>query len=318
MKSKCSEILDYVGWLKSQVIGQDELVESMVITLLTDANLLIEGMPGLAKTHTVKSFSRGLGLLMNRVQFTPDLLPSDITGTEVYQPDGENPFIFNQGPVFCNILLADEINRAPAKVQSALLEAMEEKQVTVGGKSYNLSDPFMVFATQNPIEQEGTFPLPEAQTDRFLMKAIVSYTSKSQERVIVEKIRMHAFKESQYNLSKEVIDDAKVSVDKMHVDENITDYMIRLVDATRNIADYDSSMESWIRYGASPRGSIALDAASRAVAFLNGRDYVTPDDVRQVVHRVLRHRIMLTYKALAKRITTDSVIDKLLASVLIN
>lgn len=301
--------------VKKNIIGQEELIDSLVIALVTDGNILLEGLPGLAKTQTVKALSSAIKLNMNRVQFTPDLLPSDITGTEIYQPELKEKFTFKQGPVFCNLLLADEINRAPAKVQSALLEAMEERQVTVAGKTYQMDPMFLVIATQNPIEQEGTYPLPEAQKDRFMMKVLIDYSTVDQEEKIVELVRTRTNKTKVETIEQDVIFEARKMVTNVHVDPSMTKYMVQLVDATRNIGKYKKELEQYIQIGASPRGSIALDSGARAMAFLNKRDFVQPDDVRAVAYRVLRHRIGLSYKAHSQKITEEKLIDEILSIV---
>ena len=312
-------ILESIAKLKKQigkqVIGQEELIDSLIIALLTDGNILLEGLPGLAKTHTVKALADSIKLNMNRVQFTPDLLPSDITGTEIYQPEAKEKFTFKQGPVFCNLLLADEINRAPAKVQSALLEAMEERQVTVAGKTYPMDPMFLVIATQNPIEQEGTYPLPEAQTDRFLMKVKIGYSNVDQEAKIVEYVRNRTKNDQLETIDQQVIFDARKEVKKVKVDSSVLKYMVHLIDATRHIDKYNKNLLQYIQIGASPRGSLGLDSCARAVAFLDNRDFVQPDDVRVVAHRVLRHRISLTYKANSHKVTSEDLIDKILEAV---
>lgn len=301
--------------IRKNIIGQEELIDSLVIALVTDGNILLEGLPGLAKTQTVKALSSAINLNMNRVQFTPDLLPSDITGTEIYQPEAKEKFTFKQGPVFCNLLLADEINRAPAKVQSALLEAMEERQVTVAGKTYQMDPMFLVIATQNPIEQEGTYPLPEAQKDRFMMKVLIDYSTVDQEEKIVELVRNRTKKSKTETIEQDVIFEARKMVTNVRVDPSLTKYMVQLVDATRNIGKYNKDLEQYIQIGASPRGSISLDSCARAMAFLNKRDFVQPDDVRSVAHRVLRHRIALSYKAHSNKITVEKMIDEILSLV---
>ncbi|WP_018969898.1 AAA family ATPase [Rubritalea marina] len=301
------------------VIGQDHVVKTLLLALLTNGNVLLEGLPGTAKTRSVKSLARCLTAELGRIQFTPDLLPSDVTGNEVYQEvEGRQMLQFQQGPIFNNIVLADEINRAPAKVQAALLEAMEERTVTVAGKSYQLPPLFMVLATQNPIEQEGTYPLPEAQMDRFIMKTNVDYPDDTAEEAIIRLVRGEEAGDAveEPSFSQEVVFAAREQVAATTVSKNIDQYIVALIMATRDPARYeDSRLKDWIRVGASPRASIALDKCARAAAWLEGRDFVTPDDVRGVAHGVLRHRLILSYDALAESVTTDDVIDEILKKV---
>lgn len=301
------------------VIGQDHVVKTLLLALLTNGNVLLEGLPGTAKTRSVKSLARCLTAELGRIQFTPDLLPSDVTGNEVYQEvEGRQMLQFQQGPIFNNIVLADEINRAPAKVQAALLEAMEERTVTVAGKSYQLPPLFMVLATQNPIEQEGTYPLPEAQMDRFIMKTNVDYPDDTAEEAIIRLVRGEEAGDAveEPSFSQEVVFAAREQVAATTVSKNIDQYIVALIMATRDPARYgDSRLKDWIRVGASPRASIALDKCARAAAWLAGRDFVTPDDVRGVAHGVLRHRLILSYDALAESVTTDDVIDEILKNV---
>ena len=301
------------------VIGQEHVATTLLLSLLTNGNVLLEGLPGTAKTRSVKSLARCLDASLGRIQFTPDLLPSDVTGNEVYQEvEGKQMLQFQEGPVFNNIVLADEINRAPAKVQAALLEAMEERTVTVAGRSYKLPPLFMVLATQNPIEQEGTYPLPEAQMDRFMMKTNVEYPDDAAEEEIIRLVRNeeagNAAEEPRF--SQDVVLAARKELVAITVSRNIDQYIVALIMATRDPARYqDSRLKDWIRVGSSPRASIALDKCSRAAAWLAGRDYVTPDDVRGVAHAVLRHRLILTYDAMAESVTTDDVIDEILKKV---
>ncbi|MDC1105572.1 AAA family ATPase [Prolixibacteraceae bacterium] len=300
--------------IKGTIIGQNELIESLIIGLLAEGNLLLEGLPGLAKTRAVKSLSHVMDIEMNRVQFTPDLLPSDITGTEIYNPESDDSFQFKQGPIFCNLVLADEINRAPAKVQSALLEAMEEHQVTVAGKTYIMDPLFMVIATQNPIEQEGTYPLPEAQLDRFMMKININYLNLEQEELMLKMVRgeeTDMMKEIE-PIAKEIVFKAREVISRLHVSDEINKYIIRLVDATRNPSKYDETIAKYISFGASPRGTIALDKTARCYAYIQERDYVTIDDIRLVAHRVLRHRIALTYQANIDKKNADDIISAIL------
>ena len=309
--------------VKRSIIGQDYVVERLIIALLANGNVLLEGLPGLAKTRSIKSLARALDAGLSRIQFTPDLLPSDITGTEVYYSvDGKGEFRFQQGPIFNNLILADEINRAPAKVQAALLEAMEERQVTVAGKTYKLPDLFMVMATQNPIEQEGTYPLPEAQMDRFLMHVYINYPDEASEIQVVRLVRdeegrrIAPKKEGEkVTIAQKDIFDARSQIYEIHVSETIEKYMMDLITATRQPERYGEDLKKWIQIGASPRGGIGLDKCSRVHAWLSGRDYVTPDDVREVVHDVLRHRMMLSYEANAEGISCDQVIREIVKRV---
>ncbi len=311
------QILALKKSMQASIIGQDEVVSKILIALLTDGNVLLEGMPGLAKTRAVKSLASNLDCKLSRIQFTPDLLPSDVTGTEIYQPESAQKFVFQPGPIFSNLVLADEINRAPAKVQSALLEAMEERQVSVAGKTYMMEPLFMVLATQNPIEQEGTYPLPEAQLDRFVMKIEISYPSSDDEARIVELVRNETKGEQQKvtPIDQKVVLDARKEVNQIEVSAAAAKYMVDIVNLTRHPADYDKDLARWINYGASPRGTIALDRCSRVVAWLDGRKSVTPDDTRYIVHDVLRHRIALSYEANADKVGINSVIDTLLKNV---
>lgn len=308
-------------WLESRVLGQERLVDRLLIALLTGGHLMVEGAPGLAKTRAIRELARAVDASFHRVQFTPDLLPGDITGTEIYRPQ-TGSFHFQEGPIFHNILLADEVNRAPAKVQSALLEAMAEHQVTVGKTSYPLPPLFLVMATQNPIEQEGTYPLPEAQLDRFLMHVMVGYPDAATEAQILELVRGEnsASDEAvpQIRLSPEEILEARSELASLHMSETVRDYIVALITATRAPGDYDQSLANMVDYGASPRGSIALDQSSRALAWLGGSDYVTPDHVRSVAADVLRHRIVLSYEAEAMGTTSQAIIERLLELVPVN
>ena len=302
------------------VIGQQEVIDNILVCLLSDGNILLEGFPGTAKTRAIKSLSQTLQAELGRIQFTPDLLPADVTGTEVYHSDlGTQKLVFQAGPVFSNLVLADEINRAPAKVQAALLEAMEERQVTVAGKTYPLPELFMVLATQNPIEQEGTYPLPEAQMDRFLMKATVNYPSEESELEIIRLVRSEESPgeaAQPLTLTQQDIFKAREEIHNLHVSENVERYMVALVMATRDPQRYpDSRLQEWISVGASPRASISLDRAARAKAWLNGRDYVDPDDVRAVAQAVLTHRVILSYNASAEGVSSDEVVQELVRQV---
>lgn len=302
-------------WLSNQIVGQSALVERLLIALLADGHLLVEGAPGLAKTKAIKSLSDGIDGSFQRIQFTPDLLPSDITGTEIYRPESAS-FKFQPGPIFHNLVLADEINRAPAKVQSALLEAMAERQVSVGRETFDLPDLFLVMATQNPIEQEGTYPLPEAQLDRFLMHVRIGYPDVSAEKKILALSRGEAISgqiaKPEDEISEQVILDARKDVMQIHMADAVDEYLVQLVLATRTPENYNEKLASWIEFGASPRATIALDRCARAHAWLNKRDFVSPDDVVAVAHDCLRHRLILSYEAEADGITTDMAIDELL------
>jgi len=301
------------------IIGQQQVINSLILGLLANGNLLLEGLPGLAKTRAVNSMAKNLAAGLSRIQFTPDLLPSDITGTEMYHSSGGKDMLeFQPGPIFSNLILADEINRAPAKVQAALLEAMEERQVTVAGKTHKMEPLFMVLATQNPIEQEGTYPLPEAQMDRFLMHVRVDYSSDEEELEIIRLVRgeMSGEKqEEQSAISQDVIFAARKEIAKIHSSENVERYIVSLVSATRYPEKYDEQLAQWIEVGASPRGSLALDKCSRVHAWLAGRDHVTPDDIRAVVHDCLRHRLILSYEANAEGMSADKVIDAIIKLV---
>jgi MoxR-like ATPase len=297
------------------IVGQKHLVDSLLIALLSNGHVLLEGVPGLAKTLAIKTLSQIVDAKYSRIQFTPDLLPADVIGTMVYSAQKEQ-FQVKRGPVFANFVLADEINRAPAKVQSALLEAMQERQVTIGSKTFPLDDPFLVMATQNPIEQEGTYPLPEAQVDRFLLKVIIGYPTKEEEKVIIRQNITREQKEIKALLKPEEIIEAQKIVEQIYLDEKIERYIVDIVFATRFPNDYNlNDLTSIISFGGSPRASISLAKASRAYAFLRGRGYVIPEDVRAVCHDVLRHRIGLTYEAEANNITTDDIISSILDKV---
>ncbi|QIV96724.1 MoxR-like ATPase [Allofrancisella inopinata] len=308
-----SELLEF---LNNRVVGQENLNKRLLIALLVGGHLLVEGAPGLAKTTAIKTLSECIDCSYHRVQFTPDLLPADLTGTEIYVPQQQS-FEFQSGPLFHNLLLADEINRAPAKVQSALLEAMGEKQITVGKKTYPLSDLFMVMATQNPIEQEGTYPLPEAQLDRFMMFIKIEYPDPKTEAKILAISRGEAlgYRFEYPNITQEVIFTAQKEVLNIQMSQAVEDYIIELILATRNPTKYSQDVAKWISFGASPRGTIALDRAARAYAWLSGNDFVSPSDIHAVVYEVLRHRILLTFEAEVDGITTDDVITSLLKVV---
>lgn len=304
--------------MSKSIIGQEQLVDRLILVLLANANLLLEGLPGLAKTRAIKALAENLDCDLSRIQFTPDLLPSDITGTEIYQPESDEKFIFQKGPIFSNLILADEINRAPAKVQSALLEAMEERQVSVAGKSYQLDPLFMVIATQNPVEQEGTYPLPEAQMDRFLMHVNVDYPDPESELKVLRLNRGETKKSEQketVKLSSSVVFKARAEIENINISENMERYIIDIVNASRHPDNYGDNLKNWIEYGASPRGSIGIDKASRINAWLNGNNSVTPEDIRAVVKDCLRHRISLSYDAKADRVSADEVISEILQQV---
>tara|TARA_B110000003_G_C16590890_1_gene511774 strand:+ start:542 stop:1495 length:954 start_codon:yes stop_codon:yes gene_type:complete len=304
-------------WLGGRIVGQEHLIERLMIALLADGHLLVEGAPGLAKTKAIKTLSEGLEADFHRVQFTPDLLPADITGSDIYRPQ-EGTFEFQAGPLFHNLVLADEINRAPAKVQSALLEAMAERQISVGKNTYPLPELFLVMATQNPIEQEGTYPLPEAQMDRFLMHIMVDYPAPETERAILALSRQEARNEpgsAITPLSQKTLLTARQEISHVHMSEAVEEYLVQLILATRNSESYGGELAQWLDYGASPRATIALDSCSRALAWMEGRDFVTPDDIRAIAHDVLRHRLILSFDAEASGITANQVIDKLLDTV---
>ncbi|MCG8312472.1 MAG: MoxR family ATPase [Pseudomonadales bacterium] len=307
--------------LCAQIIGQSHLVDRLLIALLANGHLLVEGAPGLAKTKAIKALAGGIEGDFHRIQFTPDLLPADVTGTEIYRPQ-DGSFHFQQGPIFHNLVLADEINRAPAKVQSALLEAMAERQISVGAQSHQLPPLFMVMATQNPIEQEGTYPLPEAQLDRFLMHVTIDYPDADSEKQILRLARQEAEADSKsekpaspHNITQAQIFATRQQLLSLHMIPAIEEYIVQFTMATRNALAYGDDIASWIEYGVSPRGTISLDACARAHAWLNERDFVTPEDVQAVAHDVLRHRIGLTFEAEAKGVTPDHIIDELLDRV---
>lgn len=300
--------------IEKVVVGQRNLMERMLIGLLCDGHLLLEGLPGLAKTTAVKTLAATIRTTFQRIQFTPDLLPADILGTQVYRPDTAT-FEIKKGPIFHNIILADEINRAPAKVQSALLEAMQEKQVTIGEKTFLLDSPFLVLATQNPIEQEGTYPLPEAQIDRFMLKIRVDYPTATEEKEIMERVNRGVFENVSGVVDVSRIESATAVMQSIHMEEKITDYIVNISRATRNPEEFGLDLGPMISYGASPRASIWLGQAARAHAFLNGRGYVTPQDVKTMAPDVLRHRIILSYEAEADGKSTDDLISVLLERI---
>ncbi len=298
------------------MVGQKYLVERLILGLLTGEHILVEGVPGLAKTTAVKTLAQTIEASFKRIQFTPDLLPADLVGTQVYQPKTEE-FIIKKGPLFANIILADEINRAPAKVQSALLEAMEERQITISGETFKLEDPFMVMATQNPIEQEGTYPLPEAQVDRFAFKLKIKYPTKEEEKAILQKMSTtnNNLKIKAVVHPKDIIE-ARNVFDSIYIDENLQDYIVNLVSATRTPKEYNlKSLENMIQFGASPRASIFLNRVSKAYAFMQGRGYVVPHDIKTIGLDILRHRIILSYEAEAENVEPDDVLKKIFDTV---
>ena len=302
--------------IAESVLGQDEVIRQIIVGLLANGHLLLESLPGLAKTRTVKALAKHLDAKMSRIQFTPDLLPSDITGAEVlHQVDGQNQIMFQPGPLFGNLILADEINRAPAKVQAALLEAMEERQITVAGNSHQLPELFIVLATQNPIEQEGTYPLPEAQLDRFLMHVKIGFPDAAVERRILQQARGEALNgetKPERRVSQQAIFAARKEILGLYMADAVEEYLVQLVMATRTPGKFDPEMAEWIAYGASPRGSIALDRCARAHAWLAGRDFVSPEDIQAVLFDVLRHRIILSFEAEAAGIDQDRVVQRIL------
>jgi MoxR-like ATPase len=301
--------------LSKAVIGQEQMIDGLLIGLLSDGHILVEGVPGLAKTTTINALSKALGLQSKRIQFTPDLLPSDIIGAQIYNPQ-TNDFGIKKGPLFTNLLLADEINRAPSKVQSALLEVMQERQVTIGDETFRIEPPFMVMATQNPIEQEGVYALPEAQLDRFMMKLVVTHNSEEDELTIMRKAATKSFETVEAVLNKEELQALRDEVSTLHVDEEVERYIVQLIAATREPERFGlESIQNDLMYGASPRASIDLYKAAKAKAFLRGNDHVTPADIGFVLHDVLRHRIVLSYEARAKGIDPDEIISKIIREV---
>ena len=311
-------VLAVTEWLQSRVLGQDRLINRLLIALISGGHLLVEGAPGLAKTRAIKELANSVEGDFHRIQFTPDLLPSDVTGTEIYRPEDAS-FKFQQGPIFHNLLLADEINRAPAKVQSALLEAMAEHQVSVGRRTFALPELFLVMATQNPIEQEGTYPLPEAQLDRFLMHVNVDYPAAADEHRILELVRRESLHrelpEPPIVLKQDTIFALRKETLGLYTSPSVEEYMVQLVVATREAGQYGSELERWIEYGASPRGTIALDQCSRTHAWLRDSDFVTPEDVQAIAHDALRHRIIVSFEAEAAGVRPDHIIDELLERV---
>jgi len=312
-----SKIQDLKKEVAKVVVGQEKMIDSLLIALLCEGHILIEGVPGLAKTTTVNALSKALGLDFKRAQFTPDLLPSDILGAEIYDPQN-NQFKIKKGPIFTNLLLADEINRAPAKVQSALLEVMQEKQVTIGDATFKIDLPFFVMATQNPVEQEGVYQLPEAQLDRFMLKLVVGYNTKDEELEIARRISSGNFEKIMPVLERGELDALKNAVREIHVDAEVEKYMIELVNATRYPEQYGlDEIKDYIQFGASPRVSIDMFKAVKAMAFMRNKDFVTPVDVAYIAKELMRHRIVLTYEAEAEGITSDTIIQKVLEAVAI-
>jgi MoxR-like ATPase len=318
-ESQILQAAQHLGWVREQVqrliVGQRDLVDRLLVALVARGHVLLEGLPGLAKTSTINALARASHCGFQRIQFTPDLLPADITGTLIYDPI-KGTYSTRTGPIFTNLVLADEINRAPAKVQSALLEAMQEHQVTIGDQTFRLPEPFFVLATQNPIEQEGTYPLPEAQMDRFMLKVLVGYPSEAEEKLILDRM---ASTKPVFDL-KAVISPGEIlgmqeMVNQIHVDERLKDYILKLVFATRRPETIQKEMKSFIRCGASPRATINLTLGAKAWALLQGRDYATPDDVKTIAPDVLRHRILLSYEAEAEEVTTDQIVTTILSKV---
>ena len=314
-------ILELKTRIGESIIGQQAVIDRLLIAILADGHVLMEGLPGLAKTRTIKTLAKNLESEFRRIQFTPDLLPADVTGSEIYYDEGgKGTFKFQPGPIFGNLILADEINRAPAKAQAALLEAMEERQVTVSGTTHTLPPLFLVLATQNPIEQEGTYPLPEAQTDRFLMKVLLGYSTDAEEAQILRLVRGEEGaaaqkKDAPAKLPQRVVLDARAEVHKVFMAETIEKYIVALIATTRRPGDFSPDLKKWIQIGASPRGTLALDRCSRAHAFLQGRDHVTPDDVRAIAPDCLRHRLILSYEAAADGIAPDRVVAEIIKKV---
>ena len=312
-----NKIISLQKYLETKILGQEDLVKKLLITLLADGHALVEGAPGLAKTKAIKTLSECINSKFNRIQFTPDLLPSDITGSEIYVA-AKGEFEFRKGPIFANLVLADEINRAPAKVQSALLEAMAERQVSIGGKRYILPELFMVMATQNPIEHEGTYNLPEAQLDRFLMYIKIDQPDAETEKKILHLVRGEVTKEKQAPFNRLAIEDilaARNEVLNVHTSNAVEEYLVQLIMATRQPEKYDNKLHGYVLFGASPRATIALDRCAKINAWLSGRDFVTPEDIQAVVYDVLRHRIILSFEAQAEGVTTDDIIKNLISLV---
>ncbi|MFV1985116.1 MAG: AAA family ATPase [Thiohalomonadales bacterium] len=313
---KQKDIHQLQQYLANNIVGQKHLIESLMISLITGSHILVEGLPGLAKTTSIKTLANGVHAGFSRIQFTPDLLPGDLTGSDIYNPE-KRKFDFQKGPLFNEIVLADEINRAPAKVQSALLEAMQEKQITIGNKTHQLPECFMVMATQNPIEQSGTYPLPEAQMDRFLMHIIVDYPNEEEELAILKADQNNILnkKEQHSPISINTILAAKKDLAEIHIEEQLQRYIVSIVISTRNAGKWVKEAENWIEVGASPRASMAISKAAIAHAYLDNRDYVTPDDILAIAHNCLRHRIILSIQAVMAKVDKNDLISKLLKSV---
>jgi MoxR-like ATPase len=308
-------INDVTRQVARRVVGQEYMVDRLIISLLTGGHVLLEGVPGLAKTLTVRTLAETISTSFSRIQFTPDLLPADVVGTQVYD-QGTGKFSVKKGPIFANIILADEINRAPAKVQAALLEAMQEKQVTIGGTTFKLEEPFLVLATQNPIEQEGTYPLPEAQVDRFMLKLRVGYPTRDEEKEIMKRMAGGEHIPIEHVATPQAIMEARARIAELYMDDRIMDYIVDIVHTTREPQSAGlSELTALIEFGASPRATIALAQASRAHAFLRGRAFVTPDDVKAIAPDVLRHRVLTTYEAEAEEVTSDQIVQKILAKI---
>lgn len=310
-QSKIKKVFDEV---KKVIVGQSYLVERLFLGLIANGHILVEGVPGLAKTRTVKALSDIIDSQFQRIQFTPDLLPADILGTQIYNPKTQE-FTVKRGPLFSNVILADEINRAPAKVQSALLEAMQEKQITIGEQTFRLNEPFIVMATQNPIEQEGTYPLPEAQLDRFMLKLSVSYPTADEELEIMQKVTSPTAVSLQKIIHQDEVLAMREMVKNIYIDPKVNDYIVRLIFSTRHPEEYNLKLENYIRFGASPRASINMNLASKALALINGRGFVVPQDVKDVAMDVLRHRLLLTYEAEAEGITSEEIISNILNTI---
>lgn len=312
-----AELLGLRQFLANQILGQDKLIERLLIALLADGHILVEGAPGLAKTKAIKELSEGMEASFQRIQFTPDLLPADITGSDIYRAETAT-FSFQEGPIFHNLILADEINRAPAKVQSALLEAMAERQVSVGNTTYCLPALFLVMATQNPIEQEGTYPLPEAQLDRFLMHVKIGYPESNVERQILQLNRneaLHGETKAPQKVNQQAIFEARKDIMQLYMADAVEEYLVQLIMATRTPERYDAQLADWLSYGGSPRATIALDKCARAHAWLKERDFVSPEDIQAVIFDVLRHRLILSFEAEAQGITQDQVIQRIIDDV---
>ncbi len=312
-----NKIISLQKYLETKILGQEDLVKKLLITLLADGHALVEGAPGLAKTKAIKTLSECINSKFNRIQFTPDLLPSDVTGSEIYVA-AKGEFEFRKGPIFANLVLADEINRAPAKVQSALLEAMAERQVSIGGKRYILPELFMVMATQNPIEHEGTYNLPEAQLDRFLMYIKIDQPDAETEKKILHLVRGEVAKENQAQFNRLAVEDilaARNEVLNVHTSDAVEEYLVQLIMATRHPEKYDNKLHGYVLFGASPRATIALDRCAKINAWLSGRDFVTPEDIQAIVYDVLRHRIILSFEAQAEGVTADDIISNLISLV---